>query len=77
MSVFLSSTAEDLKAHREKVALAIEQMGSNSIRMETFTAQPGAPVQTCIDSVKRADVLICSTPGARGRRRESENVWRR
>lgn len=58
LRVFLSSTAEDLKFHREKVATAIELMGGSSIRMETFTAEPGAPVQTCIERVKGADVLI-------------------
>jgi hypothetical protein len=58
LRVFLSSTAQDLKTHREKVAFAIEQIGGSSIRMETFGARPGTPVQTCIESVTRADVLI-------------------
>jgi hypothetical protein len=58
LNVFLSSTAEDMRAHRECVALAVEQMGNRNVRMETFGAGPGTPVQTCIEKVAAADVLV-------------------
>lgn len=56
--VFLSSTSEDMQSHRERVAFAIQQMGESTIRMETFGAQPGAPLAACRSEVSSADVVV-------------------
>src|SRR5579862_308104 len=56
--VFLSSTAEDMRSHRERVAFAIQQMGESAMRMETFGAQPQAPVDACKRQVAMADLVI-------------------
>jgi hypothetical protein len=56
--VFLSSTAEDMQNHRDRVALAIEQLGETNIRMETFGAQPEAPIDVCKREVASADVVV-------------------
>jgi hypothetical protein len=38
MKVFISSTARDLPNHRVTVALALERLGLQVARMETFEA---------------------------------------
>jgi Domain of unknown function (DUF4062) len=58
LNIFLSSTAEDMKAHRECVALVVEQMGNRNVRMETFGAGPQTPVQTCLEKVAAADLPV-------------------
>ena len=45
LRVFLSSTAKDLEQHRLRVGEALERMGNLSVRMETFGARPGTPVE--------------------------------
>ena len=56
--VFISSTAEDLAAHRRVVADTIERLGSAALRMETFGAGPEPPVERCREEVGRAEVLV-------------------
>jgi hypothetical protein len=55
--VFLSSTAIDLKAHREKVRDAIHKMGDLPVAMEFFGAQPSTPVAVCQEEVRKSDAL--------------------
>lgn len=58
LRVFLSSTAVDLVEYREKVARAIARLGDQPIHMETFTASPNSPVETCRRLVHSADTLV-------------------
>jgi O-acetyl-ADP-ribose deacetylase (regulator of RNase III) len=44
-TVFLSSTSQDLRPHRDSVRAAIEQMGLKFIGMEDFTPDESAPAQ--------------------------------
>jgi tetratricopeptide (TPR) repeat protein len=55
--VFLSSTAIDLKDHREKVKNAILKMGDLPVAMEFFGAQPSEPVEACKAKVRDCDAL--------------------
>jgi hypothetical protein len=58
LRVFLSSTAIDLAACREKVRDTILQLGQLPIGMETFTALPSTPAADCQAEAARADVVI-------------------
>ena len=55
--VFLSSTAIDLKDHRQKVKDAILTMGDLPVAMEHFGAQPSEPVEACKKKVRECDTL--------------------
>lgn len=55
--VFLSSTAIDLKAHRQKVKDAILMMGDLPVAMETFGARPSEPVELCKKKVRESDAV--------------------
>jgi hypothetical protein len=58
MRLFLSSTYEDLKVHRQKVedSFAISRLDYNA--MEHFGSTANPPLQVCLDAVERSDVLI-------------------
>src|SRR3712207_5860847 len=56
--IFLSSTSDDLRPHREKVIGMIALMDQATISMESFGARPKEPLLTCRDEVRRADALI-------------------
>lgn len=56
--IFLSSTAEDLGAHRAKVTTALEELGQRAVRMEIFGARDGAPLEECQKLARGADALV-------------------
>jgi formylglycine-generating enzyme required for sulfatase activity len=56
--IFLSSTALDLAEHRKAVAEQIERWQQAPVRMETFGANPGAPVSVCTEKAASADALV-------------------
>jgi hypothetical protein len=56
--IFLSSTAIDLKGHRDAVAEAILQLGNLPVRMETFGALPNGPLTVCEQRVRESDALV-------------------
>ena len=56
--IFLSSTAIDLKDHRQKVSDAIMRMGDLPVAMETFGALPNEPVEVCQKKVRECDALV-------------------
>ena len=56
--IFLSSTAIDMEAHRQKVSDAIMRMGDLPVAMETFGARPNEPVEVCQNKVRECDALI-------------------
>ena len=58
LRIFLASTSKDLVPHRIRVASAIEQLGQQPRRMETFVAEPEAPVAVCRKKAAAADALI-------------------
>jgi len=58
MRVFLSSTYEDLAAHRQSVELSLSISGIPYNAMEHFGAVPTPPLKTCLDVVKASDVFL-------------------
>src|SRR6266702_1178078 len=58
MKVFVSSTYLDLAAHRKAVGDAMERLGLELTRMETFGARPEEPVPACLSEVERSDLFV-------------------
>ena len=56
--IFLSSTAIDLREHREKASDAILRLGDLPVAMETFGALPNEPVSVCQDKVRQCDAVV-------------------
>ena len=57
--VFISSTSDDLKKHREQAALAARACGFASIMMEDFAPTSHAPsLPACLEKVAQAEVVI-------------------
>jgi SAM-dependent methyltransferase len=59
MKVFVSSTYEDLRLHRELVQSVIRDYELTFLGMESFGSAPYPPLQNCLDEVERSDVVIC------------------
>lgn len=53
LRIFLSSTNEDLGAYRREAVKAIASLEQRAVRMETFAAEPRAPLATCRRTRKR------------------------
>jgi CheY-like chemotaxis protein len=58
MKVFLSSTFEDLEDHRAAAAGAIERLGLQVVRMETFGARPNAACAASLDEVGSSHIFL-------------------
>ena len=58
MKVFVSSTARDLPKHRLAVALALEQLGLQVARMETFGARPDEATEACFEEVENSELFV-------------------
>ena len=56
--VFVSSTADDLTEHRQKVTKAIQRLDHAAVRMEKFGARPDAPVPECCRLAASADAVV-------------------
>ncbi len=58
MKIFLSSTYQDLIAHREATARAIERLGQQDVRMEVFGARPLEATSASLQEISDCDALI-------------------
>ncbi len=58
LRVYLSSTLEDLKDHREAVFRALERAGLLTVRMEAYTASDERPLDLCRRDVAGCDLLV-------------------
>jgi CheY-like chemotaxis protein len=58
LSVFLSSTYEDLVEYRAKAANAIERLGQHPVRMEGFGARPSSATEASLKEIDSCDALI-------------------
>jgi hypothetical protein len=58
LRIFLSSTAEDLKAHRSRVSEAILRLEHLPVGMESFGADPHDPVSVCRRKVEESDAVV-------------------
>ena len=57
-TVFVSSTYEDLAAHRRAVWSVLERFDVNVRGMEQFGARPEAPLETCLAEVEQSDIYV-------------------
>ncbi len=58
-TVFLSSTAIDLAAYRDKVYRAIEGLGFHCVRMEDFGARDTSSAEFCRQKIAECDLFVC------------------
>src|SRR5262245_7697121 len=58
LSVFISSTSVDLKAHREAVGRAIMALKMHPVMMEDFTATDANAAEKCRREVLACDLFI-------------------
>jgi hypothetical protein len=56
--IYLSSTYEDLKSHRDAVYKTLRRMGHDVIAMEDMEAADVRPLEACLRDVERCDVYI-------------------
>lgn len=57
--IFISSTFADLSEHRKSVIYVLRRMKSLVEAMEYFGADSDAPLDFCLNAVKRADIFVC------------------
>jgi hypothetical protein len=58
MRVFVSSTYKDLIGHRLAVADALERLGLEFKRMETFGARPQDATQACLAEIEASELFV-------------------
>lgn len=59
MKVFLSSTAQDLVAHRRVADDTILRLSQEAVAMERFGPLPGEPVAECERKARESDIVVC------------------
>lgn len=57
-TIYLSSTYEDLKDHRQVVFEALRKAGHQVIAMEDYVAADRRPVDKCLRDVEKADIYV-------------------
>lgn len=57
-TIYVSSTYEDLKEHREAAWKALEQAGHRVVAMEQYVASDQRPLDRCLNDVARCDVYV-------------------
>jgi uncharacterized protein YjbI with pentapeptide repeats len=58
LRAFICSTYQDLSNERSAVVETIKKLRLGSGAMEFFGAKPGSPIESCLDEVRRSDLLI-------------------
>ena len=58
LTVFICSTYSDLSAEREAVLQAVRKLQLQHDSMEYFGARAARPIETCLEEVRRSDVLV-------------------
>jgi hypothetical protein len=58
VKVYLSSTLEDLREHRDTVATSLRSMGHDVLGMEQYTAEDIRPLERCLQDVRSSDVYV-------------------
>jgi Domain of unknown function (DUF4062) len=56
--IYVSSTFEDLKTHREAVASTLRQMHDDVICMEDYVARDQRPLDKCLADVSACDIYV-------------------
>lgn len=57
-TIFLCSTINDLSSERAKVLEAIRRLQLSHDSMEFFGARPRTPLDTCLEEVRKSDVVV-------------------
>ena len=58
MKIFLSSTFRDLIRDRKAVLDALQRRQQSFAAMEYFLATPKTPLATCLDELRKSDVVV-------------------
>ena len=58
LTVFLCSTQADLGPERVAVLTAVRRLQLQHDAMEFFGAREGRPLETCLEEVRKADILV-------------------
>src|SRR3954468_666823 len=58
VKIFVSSTFEDLREHREAALRALRQLGHDVVAMEDFTASSAPPVERVLDLVRSCQAYV-------------------
>jgi hypothetical protein len=58
MEAFLSSTYVDLADYRKATIEALESLGHQVERMETFDARPEEPKEVCLAEIGACDLFV-------------------
>jgi hypothetical protein len=58
LTVFLCSTQADLAPEREAVLAAVRRLQLQHDAMEFFGAREGRPLESCLEEVRRSDILV-------------------
>ena len=58
MKIFVSSTFEDLRDHREAAIRTLRQLGHDVVAMEDFTASSAPPVERVLDLVRSCQAYV-------------------
>jgi GTPase SAR1 family protein len=56
--IYLSSTFQDLKEHREAVSLSLRRLGHEDVAMEYYVASEEKPLDQCLRDVANCDLYI-------------------
>lgn len=56
--VFISSTYEDLKPHRNQILRTLKEFNVELVGMENFGARESKPLATCIAELEKSDIYI-------------------
>ena len=57
-TIFVCSTFDDLEQEREGVLEAVRSVQQRHNAMEYFGARPGRPIETCLEEVRKSDLLV-------------------
>src|SRR5260370_15076309 len=57
-AIYVSSTFNDLKAHRTAVREALRKLGHVDIAMEHYVAESKRPLAKCLNDVRSCDLYI-------------------
>ena len=57
-TMFISSTSSDLKVHREQLIFALHKLRQRIEAMEYFGARPQAPLDECIKTLNKANLVV-------------------
>ncbi|MBF0464633.1 MAG: DUF4062 domain-containing protein [Nitrospirae bacterium] len=58
LSVYISSTSNDLKRYRAELIDALEKMETRLVCMEKYVAASKSPIEQCLEDVSNCDIYV-------------------